>query len=59
MEKSTKNVLIGIGVLSILAGLYGIYSKAELFNVFITVFIGLSLIVTVYLDKGKMNKDLN
>jgi len=57
MKKSTKNLIIGIGVLSILSGIYSIINNGEMFDIFIGIFIGASLIGSVYFDQlGKTDK---
>ena len=52
MKKSTKNLIIGIGILSILSGIYSIFSNGERFEIISGLFIGTSLIGTVYFDKS-------
>ena len=57
MKKSTKILIIGIGILSILSGIYSIFNEGEMFDILIGLFIGASLIGSVYFDQyGKSNK---
>jgi len=51
MKKSTRKIIIGIGTLSILSGIYGILSKGELYEIIFAFFIGSSLIGATYFDK--------
>ena len=56
MKKSTKNLIIGIGSLSILAGIYSIFTNGEMFDIISAITIGASLIGSVYFDiSGKKN----
>ncbi len=56
MEKSTKSVIIGIGIISILSGVYGYFSGSKNFDIFLAFFIGASLIGSIYFDKGEASK---
>lgn len=56
MKKSTRIVIIVIGVLSILSGIYGFFSKAESFNIYWGIFIGIVLIGSLYFDKSNVDK---
>ena len=50
-------MIIGIGILSILSGIYSIFNEGEMFDILIGLFIGASLIGSVYFDQyGKSNK---
>jgi len=51
MKKSTKNLIIGIGILSILSGIYAIFSNGDSSEIMFGFFIGASLIGSVYFDK--------
>lgn len=54
MQKSTRYVIIGIGIISILSGIYSYFTEGELFAVLSAFFIGASLIWSVFFDqKGK------
>jgi len=50
MNKSTKYLVIGIGILSILSGVYSIFSNGEMFDIIIGITIGASLIGSVFLN---------
>ena len=52
MKKSTKNLLYVIGLLSIIAGIYSYVSGGDTFEFISALFIGVSLIGTVYFDKS-------
>ena len=52
MNKSLKMVIVGIGILSVLAGLFSYY-KANNTNTYFGVFIGIALIGSVFLIKPK------
>ena len=56
MEKSTRNLIIGIGTLSILSGIYGIIIKDDMFNIISAIFIGASLIGSIYFDQYSKSK---
>ena len=51
MKKSTKNLIIGIGILSILSGIYAIFSNGDMSEIMFGFVIGASLIGSVYFDK--------
>ncbi|MEZ4919635.1 MAG: hypothetical protein R2792_11085 [Saprospiraceae bacterium] len=53
MKKSTRNLLYGIGTLSLLSGVYAIVVKKELFDILFGLVIGASLIGSVYFDQSK------
>jgi multisubunit Na+/H+ antiporter MnhC subunit len=53
MKKSTRNLLYGIGALSLLSGVYAIVMKKELFDIVFGLVIGASLIGSVYFDQSK------
>jgi len=58
MQKSTKNIVIIIGILGILSGVYSIYTGGEMFDILIGIFIGASLIGSVYFDlNGNHNSE--
>lgn len=59
MQKSTKNVVIGIGILSILSGVCGIFTNGKMFDILIGIFIGASLIGSVYFDITGNHKSEN
>ena len=56
MTKSTKNLVLGIGILSMLSGGYSYFEGGEIFDTLIGVFIGASLIGSLYLNKCSMQK---
>lgn len=51
MKKSTKKLIIGIGILSILSGIYTIFYNGDTSEIMFGFFIGASLIGSVYFDK--------
>lgn len=58
MNKSTRNLIIGIGILSILAGIYSMIIKREMFDIIMAIVIGASLIGSAYIDfSSKKNKE--
>lgn len=56
MKKSTKYVILGIGFLTIIAGIYGFVNKGELYDYLPAFFIGVTLIGSVYFDQNKEAK---
>ena len=58
MNKSTKILITIIGALSIFAGI-GLFLKDETTNAYFSIFIGLSLIVTVFLIQPMHEKELD
>ena len=57
MKKQTATLIIGIGIASILAGIYGAVRSGELMNSLSGVFIGVALIGTVIFERNKKDKD--
>ena len=56
MKSKTGNYFIGIGIASILAGIYSAYSSGELIDALSGVFIGITLIGTVIMERNKKDK---
>jgi multisubunit Na+/H+ antiporter MnhF subunit len=56
MSKSSMNIIIGIGVLSILFSIYGIISGRELSDTLFGIVIGVSLIGTALIENNKSKK---
>ncbi len=57
MNKFTQNLIIGIGVLSIIAGIYTYFSETEKFNAFFGIFIGVVLIGSIYISKKGLDRN--
>ncbi len=57
MKKQTASLIIGIGIASILAGIYGAVRSGELMDSLSGVFIGVALIGTVIFERNKKDKD--
>lgn len=57
MKKQTASLIIGIGITSILAGIYGAVRSRELTDALSGVFIGVALIGTVIIERNKKDKD--
>lgn len=53
MRKQTEYLVIGIGVASILAGIYEAYRTGELMDSLSGVLIGAALIETIILERNK------
>ncbi|MGR3810281.1 hypothetical protein [Jiulongibacter sp. NS-SX5] len=56
MSKNTISLLIGIGIASILAGVYAAYRSGEFMDAVSGIFIGISLIGTVLIEKNKTSQ---
>jgi hypothetical protein len=56
LNKQTGSLIIGIGIASILAGIYGGVRSGELFDSLSGVFIGVALIGTVIIERNKKDK---
>ncbi|UII74456.1 hypothetical protein LV716_09270 [Flagellimonas sp. HMM57] len=57
MQKQTGYVLIGIGVASILAGIYAAVRSGEIMDAISGVFIGAALIGVVLMERNKKDKN--
>lgn len=55
MKKSTEILVIIIGVFAILASVYGIYANKDLTDAFSGIFIGVCLIMAVFLKRKRNN----
>lgn len=53
MNKSTKILLIAIGTLSIIAGIFNYLKKEDLTESMFALVIGISIIVTVFMEKNE------
>ena len=51
MKGSTKKLVIGIGILSILSGVYALFSNGDTSEIMFGIFIGASLIGSVYFNQ--------
>ena len=56
MDKQTAYLIIGIGITSILAGVYTAYRTGEFMESVSGVIIGVALIGTVIIDRNKKDK---
>jgi uncharacterized ion transporter superfamily protein YfcC len=56
MKKRTAYLIIGIGSLSILTGIYKVVRSGEWLDSLFGVFIGLSLIVAVVYERNRQDK---
>jgi hypothetical protein len=56
MRKQTEYLVIGIGIASILAGIYGAIRSGELINSLSGVLIGIALIGTVIIERNRNTK---
>ena len=56
MRQQTGYLLIGIGIVSILAGIYGAVRSGESMDSVSGIFIGVALIGTVILERNKKDK---
>jgi hypothetical protein len=56
MRKQTEYLVIGIGIASILAGIYGAYRTGELMDSLSGVLIGVALIGTIIIERNKKSK---
>lgn len=56
MKKSTQTVIIVIGILSILSGIYGFFSNAESYTIYWGIFMGIVLLGSLYFDKNDVHK---
>jgi hypothetical protein len=56
MSKQTEYLVIGIGIASILAGIYGAYRPGELMDSLSGVLIGVALIGTIIIERNKKSK---
>jgi len=52
MQKSTRTLIIVIGALGILSGVYAFLSGGETFDIIFGIFIGASLIGSLYFNKN-------
>jgi len=59
MSKKTGNFLIGIGIASILAGIYAGIRSGDYFDAISGVFIGVALIGTVIIERNKKQSESN
>uniref|UniRef100_UPI00404B42C1 hypothetical protein n=1 Tax=Flavobacterium sp. TaxID=239 RepID=UPI00404B42C1 len=57
MNKQTASLIIGIGIASILAGIYTAVRSGELMDSLSGVFIGVALVGTVILERNKKDKN--
>ena len=57
MSKSSINLIIGIGIVSILFAVYGIVKGGEFIDALGGIVIGVSLIGTVLIEKNKAKKE--
>jgi hypothetical protein len=57
MKKQTASLIIGIGIASILAGIYEAVCSGELIDSLSGVFIGIALIGTVIFERNKKDKN--
>lgn len=55
MKKSTEILVIIIGVFAILASVYAIYANKDLTDAFSGIFIGVCLIIAVFLKRKRNN----
>ncbi|WP_162628017.1 hypothetical protein [Arcticibacterium luteifluviistationis] len=53
MKKQTASLIIAIGIVSILAGIYGAVRSGEMIDALSGVFIGVALIGTVIFERNK------
>ncbi len=56
MRKQTEYLVIGIGIASILAGIYGAIQSGELIDSLSGALIGIALIGTVIIERNRNNK---
>ncbi|MDO6471316.1 hypothetical protein [Maribacter sp. 1_MG-2023] len=56
MNKSTRTVIIIIGTLSILAGIYGFITNADSTATYSGIFIGIALIGSVIINQKGLDK---
>jgi hypothetical protein len=56
MKKQTAALIIGIGIVSILTGIYGGFRSGELIDSLSGVFIGVALIGTPLIERNKKDK---
>ncbi|MBT3547955.1 MAG: hypothetical protein HN487_09745 [Flavobacterium sp.] len=56
MRKQTEYLVIGIGIASILAGIYGGFKTGELMDSLSGVLIGVALIGTIIIERNKKTK---
>jgi uncharacterized ion transporter superfamily protein YfcC len=56
MKKQTGSLIIGIGIASILAGIFGAVRTGEWMDSLSSVFIGIALIGTVLIERNKKDK---
>jgi hypothetical protein len=56
MDKQTAYLIIGIGIASILAGVYTAYRTGEIMESVSGIIIGVALIGTVIIDRNKKDK---
>lgn len=56
MKKQTEYLVIGIGIASILAGIYGAIRSGELIDSLSGVLIGIALIGTVIIERNRNTK---
>jgi len=56
MKKQTASIIIGIGIVSILAGVFGAVRSGEVMDALSSVFIGVVLIGTVLIERNKKDK---
>lgn len=56
MKKQTASLIIGIGIASIIAGVYSAYRTGEIMESLSGVMIGVTLIGTVIFERNKKDK---
>lgn len=57
MNKSTKIIILAIGVLSILAGVYGFFNNSESSVTYGGIFIGVILIGSLFINQKGTDKN--
>jgi hypothetical protein len=57
MKRQTGYLIIGIGIASILAGIYGAVRSGDLMDSLSSVIIGVTLIGTVIVERNKKSSD--
>ena len=58
-ENQTYTILMVIGILSILSGIYGLYNGSPFESYFFGIFIGLSIIGVAYYNRMEQKKKQN
>ena len=56
MRKQTEYIVVGIGIASILSGIYGAIKSGELIDSLSGIVIGVALIGTVFIERNRKNK---